>query len=91
MLPLATSEQTSYRLLRLFYKSQSALILLLLLSKSQPLRWVAIWFRRFAAFLLYFEKISILTVLYKQKDMTIGHVFLFGFRLPETAFTLRNL
>ena len=32
-----TSEQTSYRLLRLFYKSQSALILLLLLSKSQPL------------------------------------------------------
>ena len=32
-----TSEQTSYRLLRLFYKSQSALILLLLLSKPNPL------------------------------------------------------
>lgn len=45
-----TSEQTSYRLLRLFYKSQSALILLLLLSKSQPLRWVVICCRRFAAF-----------------------------------------
>ncbi|MCI6255130.1 MAG: hypothetical protein MR648_00795, partial [Clostridiales bacterium] len=29
----------------IFYKSQNALILLLLLSKLQPLRWVAIWFR----------------------------------------------
>ena len=38
-----TSEQAVYRLLRLFYKSQSSLIPLLLLSKSQPLRWVAIW------------------------------------------------
>ena len=27
-----------------FFKSQSALILLLLLSKPQPLRWVAVWF-----------------------------------------------
>ena len=34
---ITTSEQASYRLLRLFCKSQSALILLLLLSKSQPL------------------------------------------------------
>ena len=33
-----------------FIKSQSAPILLLLLSKSQPLRWAAIWCRRFAAF-----------------------------------------
>ena len=40
-----TSEQALYRLLRLFYKSQSALMPLLLLSKLQPLRWVAIWFR----------------------------------------------
>ena len=32
-----TSEQTSYRLLRLFYKSQSALTPLLLLSKPNPL------------------------------------------------------
>ena len=39
-----TSEQALYRLLRLFYKSQSALTPLLLLSKSQPLRWVVIWF-----------------------------------------------
>ena len=32
-----TSEQALYRLLRLFFKSQSALMPLLLLSKSQPL------------------------------------------------------
>ena len=31
-----TSKQAPYRLLRLFYKSQSALILLLLLSQSHP-------------------------------------------------------
>ncbi len=43
------SEQALYRLLRLFYKSQSPLTLLLL-SKSQPLRRAAIWQRRFAAF-----------------------------------------
>ena len=36
-----------------YFISQSALILLLLLSKSQPLRWVAIWFRRVAAFLFF--------------------------------------
>ena len=41
---VTTSEQASYRLLRLFFKSQSALILLLLLSKSNPLRWASIWF-----------------------------------------------
>lgn len=39
-----TSEQMTYRLLRLFCKSQSALILLLHLSKSQSLRWIATWF-----------------------------------------------
>ena len=32
-----------YRLLRLFYKSQSALTPLLLLPKSNPLRWAPIW------------------------------------------------
>jgi len=36
--------------------------LLLLLSKSQPLRWVVIWYRRFAAFFDFIE-ISVLTVL----------------------------
>ena len=45
-----TSEQALYRLLRLFYKSQSALTPLLILSKSQPLRWVVICCRRLAAF-----------------------------------------
>jgi len=40
----STSEQAAYRLLRLFFKSQSALIALLLLSKSNPLRWASIWF-----------------------------------------------
>ena len=34
-----TSEQASYRLLRLIFISQNALILLLLLSKPDPLRW----------------------------------------------------
>ena len=57
-----TSEQALYRLLRLFYKSQSALTPLLILSKSQPLRWVVIWYRRFAAFFDFIE-ISVLTVL----------------------------
>jgi len=33
-------------LLRLFFKSQSALMPLLLLSKSNPLRWASIWFGR---------------------------------------------
>ena len=42
--PPITSEQAAYRLLRLFFKSQSALIALLLLSKSNPLRWASIWF-----------------------------------------------
>ena len=51
-----------YRLLRLFYKSQSALTPLLILSKSQPLRWVVIWYRRFAAFFDFIE-ISVLTVI----------------------------
>ena len=45
------SEQALYCLLRLFYKSQSKLMLLPL-SKSQPLRRAAIWQRRFTAFLL---------------------------------------
>ena len=39
-----TSEQALYRLLRLFCKSQSALMPLLLLSKSNPLCWASIWF-----------------------------------------------
>ena len=39
-----TSEQALYRLLRLFYKSQSKLTPLLLLSKSNPLHWASIWF-----------------------------------------------
>ncbi len=38
-----TSEQALYRLLRLFIKSQSAFTPLLLLSKSNPLRWALIW------------------------------------------------
>ena len=37
----STSEQALYRLLRLFSKSQSALIPLLLLFKPQTLRWFA--------------------------------------------------
>jgi hypothetical protein len=31
---------------------------LLLLSKSQPLRWAAIWFRRIAAFLFLSKNIN---------------------------------
>ena len=38
-----TSEQALYRLLRLFSKSQSALIPLLLLFKQQTLRWFTAW------------------------------------------------
>ena len=44
VLRCSTSEQALYRLLRLFYKSQSALTPLLLLSKSNPLRWASIWY-----------------------------------------------
>lgn len=43
--------------------------LLRLLSKSNPLCWASIWGRRFAAFLFYFEKISVLTVLCRKKDI----------------------
>ena len=39
-----TWSQALYRLRPLFYKSQSALMPLLLLSKSNPLRWASIWF-----------------------------------------------
>jgi hypothetical protein len=41
-------------------------------------RWIPIRFHRVAAFLFYFEKISILTVLYKQKDMTSVVSFFLG-------------
>ena len=41
---VTTSEQAAYRLLRLFYKSQSALIPLLLLSNRDSLRWIRGWF-----------------------------------------------
>ena len=41
---VTTSEQAVYRLLRLFYKSQSALIPLFLLSNREPLRWGRGWF-----------------------------------------------
>ena len=44
VLRCSTSEQALYRLLRLFYKSQSKLTPLLLLSKSNPLHWASIWF-----------------------------------------------
>ena len=49
-----------------------------LLSKSQPLRWVVIWYRRLAAFLDFIE-ISVLTVLCKQWQsehmICLDHVF----------------
>ena len=41
---VTTSEQAVSRLLRLFYKSQSALIPLFLLSHREPLRWGRGWF-----------------------------------------------
>ena len=47
-----SSSQASYRLRRAFSfhcKAHRALILLLLASKPQPLCWVAVWVRRFAA------------------------------------------
>ena len=39
-----TSPRTTYRSRRLFYKSHLSLILSRLLSKSQPLHWVAVWY-----------------------------------------------
>ena len=47
-----SSSQATYRLRRAFSfhcKAHRALILLLLASKPQPLCWVAVWVRRFAA------------------------------------------
>ena len=47
-----SSSQATYRLRRAFSfhcKAHRALILLLLASKPQPLCWVAVWIRRFAA------------------------------------------
>ena len=61
-----------------YFISQSALTPLLLLSKPQPLCWVAVWGRRFAAVLLYTGKISILTVLSTFKRLPVsGKSFLF--------------
>ena len=45
-----------------YFISQSALTPLLLLSKPQPLHWVAVWGHRFAAVLFFSWKISFLTV-----------------------------
>ena len=60
-------------------QTHRALILLLLASKPEPLPLAPVWVRRFAAVLFSME-MSILTVPSKKKDMTAGHVFLFGFR-----------
>ena len=60
-----SSSQASYRLRRAFSfhgKAHRALILLLLVSKPQPLRWVAVWVRRCAAVLSIIERISILAI-----------------------------
>ena len=54
-------------------------------------RWAPVWVRRCAAVLSYRKKISILTVSSKKEDMAFGHVFLFGFRPPKAASTLRYL
>ena len=79
-----TSEQALYRLLRLFYKSQSALTPLLILSKSQPLRWVVIWDRRSAAF-FDFAEISVLTVICIKITRPFGVViFMVDLGKPNT-------
>ncbi len=59
-----SSSQAICRLRRAFSfhcKAHRALILLLLASKPNPLRWASVWGRRFAAVLSDLEKISILT------------------------------
>ena len=61
----SSSSQATYRLRRAFsfhYKAHRALILLLLASKPNPLRWASVWGRRFAAVLPFYAEISLLTV-----------------------------
>ena len=62
----ATSEQALYRLLRLFFKSQSALMPLLLLSKPNPLSLGFGLGPPVGGCFLFLTEISILTVLCKN-------------------------
>ena len=87
-----SSSQASYRLRRAFSfhcKAHRALILLLLASKPQPLRWVAVWGRRCAAVLSVVERISILTapVSSSQATQRLRRAFSFIWRRkpPEAA------
>ena len=66
-----SSSQAAYRLRRVFYASHQKLIAHSFRCSSLPnrirLRWIPIRGRRSAAFLFYFEKISILTALCKKE------------------------
>ena len=60
----SSSSQAAYRLRRAFSfhcKTHRALILLLLASKPDPLRWAPVWGRRCAAVFSYRKEMSILT------------------------------
>ena len=63
LLASTTSEQAAYRLLRLIFISESALILLLLLSRPDPLRWAPVWRRPVGGCFSFLTEISILTAL----------------------------
>ena len=94
-LPASTSSsQASYRLRRAFSfycKAHRALILLLLAPKPDPLSLGSGLGSPLRGVFSYRKEISILTALSKKKDMTKGHVFLFGFQPPKAASTLRYL
>ena len=70
-----------------FYKSQSALILLLLLSKPDPLRWAPVWCRSMGGYFSFLAETSVLTALYRINGICERQVpFVMGFVLcgPST-------
>ena len=86
----STSSRTSYRSRRRFLfqgKRHRSFTPSLLLSDRDPLRWAAVGCRRRAAVLSAVERISILTVSSKKKEMTCGHLLLFGLSLSQTEQT----
>ena len=83
----ATSSRTAYRSRRLFYKSHRSLIPSLLLSKPDPLRWAPVWFAALRA-ALFLDLCVFFVNTCQNKRTSLRMSFCFGFRRPESGFTL---
>ena len=87
MLRCSTSSRTAYRSRRLFYKSHRSLIPSLLLSKPDPLRWAPVWFAALRA-ALFLDLCVFFVNTCQNKRTSLRMSFCFGFRRPESGFTL---